>query len=428
MSALSIGSEAVRPEGTLVAPSSPAPPTPTGGALLLVGLEHSLDSSSLDALDRVQRAFPPERLATLFDRRNGTEEATMLRTCHRLELLLVVSSREEVDRWREELPGDPTSWRTREGVDVVRHVYSVAAGRESVAFGEREIRDQVRRARSSTRSRHPRPILRSLLEGAVRAADAAAPVVPPERSVAGLAVARLLSLLDRPSPKVLVIGSGAVGRRVATLLAPHASVTLAYRTRPPEREFLGATGCRAVPLGEVPDEIARSDAVVTAAKSGDGFLGPEGLPEGRTLILVDLGVPRNINPAVRSRPGVTLVDLGDLRAAVARPRLPMAEEIRSLGEADACFERLRTRLLEPSVAAVRRAAEAIRAAELARARPFLGSLAAEQEVAVERLTRQLVARLLQPATDRLRALPPGPESDRLRRFALELLGPGDPRP
>jgi glutamyl-tRNA reductase len=428
VSAIAIGTAGGRPQGPPLARSGSALPAPIEDPLLLVGYEHSLDSSTLDALDRVQRAFPPDRLDELFGRGDGTEEATMLRTCHRLEVLLVVRSREEADRWREELPGDPGAWRAREGAEVVRHVFSVAAGRESLAFGEREIRDQVRRARGATRSRHPRPILRSLLESAVRAAEAAAPVVPPERSVAGLAVARLLSLLDRPSPKVLVVGSGAVGRRVAILLAPHAAVTLVYRTAAPEAAFLQETGCRAIPLEGLREALLRCDAVVTAAKSGDGFLGPAALPEGKPLVLVDLGVPRNIDPAVRDRPGVALVDLGDLRAAVARPRLSIEEETRSTSAADACFAELRVRLGEPSIAAVRRAAEEIRALELARARPFLGSLGAEQEVAVDRLTRHLVARLLQPATDLLRTLPPGPEGDRLRRLALELLRPADPRP
>jgi glutamyl-tRNA reductase len=75
---------------------------------------------------------------------------------------------------------------------------------------------------------------------------------------------------------------------------------------------------------------------------------------------------------------------------------------------------------------VRRGAEEARSSELAIARRYLGELSTEQEIAVERLTRRLVERLLRSPTDVLREVPPGPEGDRLRRFALELLRPAPP--
>jgi glutamyl-tRNA reductase len=413
----------VHPEllGTPEPTSEASPSEPT--SLELIGFEFSLATASLDALDAVTRSLDRHHLEAWFSYLTETEETALLATCHRIELLLVARSPEVADRWRRLLPGDPRSWRLRSGRDVVRHLFRVAAGRESLAVGEREVRLQVRAAGRSAQSRHPRPILRELFQRAADAADEVAPSVPLSCSIAAVAATRVLELVGRSFPRVLVLGAGAVARQVAELLATSARVTLVYRRHPPDERFLRSTGTRAVRIDTLSEELAVSDAVVTAAKSGDRCLGPDDLPPNRPLLLVDLGMPRNIDPAVRGTPTVRLVDLGDLRShALAAPRSELDD-----AKLDALAERFSDRLdvlaLEPWIAAVRRSAEEVRGSELSRAREFLGPLSPEQEVAVERLTRRLVARILLPSTERLRAIPAGPEGDRLRRFALELLRP-----
>lgn len=397
-------------------------------SLELFGLEFSLDTASLDALDAVSRCLDHDRLEAWFPLLTETEEIALLTTCQRVELLLVVHAPEEVDRWRELLPGDPRSWRLRSGREAVRHLFRVAAGWESLALGEREVRLQIRAAGRSTRSRHPRPILRELFDRAADAADEVAPSVPVSSSIAAVAATRVLEQSGRSFPRVLVLGAGAVGRQVAELLAPSARVTLAYRRRPPDERFLRTTGARAVRVDTLPEELAVSDAVVTAAKSGDRCLGPGDLPKDHPLLLVDLGVPRNIDPLVRGTPNVRLIDLEGLRsyASTARPFEPDDTALTALAERFA--DRLEALALEPWIGAVRRSAEEVRRSEVENARTFLGPLSAEQEIALERLTRRLVARLLLPPTERLRSTPSGPEGDRLRRFALELLRPSPADP
>jgi glutamyl-tRNA reductase len=405
-------------------------PTPTPEAarrepasLELMGLEFSLATASLDALDAVTRSLDRHHLKAWFSHRTDTEEAALLATCHRIELLLVARSPEAADRWRQLLPGDPRSWRLRSGRDAVRHLFRVAAGRESLAVGEREVRLQVRAAGRSTQSRHPRPILRELFQRAADAADEVAPSVPISCSIAAVAATRVLELAGHSFPRVLVLGAGAVGCQVAELLATSARVTLVYRRRPPDERFLRSTGARAVCVDTLSEELAVSDAVVTAAKSGDRCLGPGDLPANRPLLLVDLGVPRNIDPAVRGLPTVRLVDLEDLRSHAVRAPPSEYEDARLDALAERFCDRLDVLALEPWIAAVRRSAEEVRESELTHARAFLGPLSPEQEVAMERLTRRLVARILLLPTERLRAIPAGPEGDRLRRFALELLRP-----
>lgn len=419
----------LHPELSRTSASSAEGDNPEPTCLQLFGLEFSLATAPLDALDTVSRSLDRDRLEAWFPLCTETEEVALLATCHRVELLIVAHSSEEVDRWRRLLPGDQRSWRLRSGREVVRHLFRVAAGRESLAVGEREVRLQVRAAGRSTQSRHPRPILRELFHRAADAADEVAPLVPISCSIAAVAATRVLELAGRPFPRVLVLGAGTVGRQVAELLASSARVTLMYRRRPPDESFLRVTGARAVRSDTLAEELAVSDAVVTAAKSGDRCLGPADLPPDHPLLLVDLGVPRNIDPAVRGTPNVRLIDLENLRSASVTATPSPSDDDAALDTlANRFCDRLDVLALEPWIAAVRRSAEEVREAELTNARAFLGPLSAEQEVAMERLTRRLVARILLPSTEKLRAIPAGPEGDRLRRFALELLRPAPTDP
>jgi len=422
----------VPPAGSLSETASPE--SPPGGAdpvplpLSLFGLEFSLDTASLDALETVARSVSRAQIGDWFSRFSGTEEVALLSTCHRVELVLLTRRPEELDPWREALPGSRTSWRLREGRDAVHHIFRVAAGRESLAVGEAEVRDQVRAAGSSIESRHPRPVLRELFVGAARAADEVCPWVPASRSIASIAATRLMDLVGSPFPRVLVVGSGVVGRQVAESLSSSARVTVVFHQKPPDDEFLRTAGVRAVRLDRLTEEIAASDAIVTAAKFGNHGLSASDLPRDRRFVLVDLGVPRNIDPRVRELPNARLVDLEELHA-LSRISAPVdGFDVRVEELAGRFSDRLGLLLLEPWIEAFRRTAEEVRRSELANARSFLGKLDPDQEVALERLTQRLVARLLLPPTERIRSIPPGPEGDVQRRFAVDLLRPGSPDP
>jgi glutamyl-tRNA reductase len=394
----------------------------------LFGLEFSLDTASLDELEAVARSVTRAQVRDWFSCLPDTEEVALLSTCHRVELVFLARSREERDRWRSLLPGRGDSWKVREGREVVHHLFRVAAGRESLAVGEAEVRDQVRRAAHSVESRHPRPVLRGLFAGAAGAADQVSPSVAQSCSIASIAARRLLDLVDRPLPRVLVVGSGTVGRQVTESLASHARVTVVFHQRAPEDAFLRATGAVAVPLGRMAEEFASSDAIVTAAKFGDHGLRASDLPRNRPLVLVDLGVPRNIDPGVRALSNVRLVDLEEMHALSGSRTVADGSDTRVDELAGRFSDELEGLLLEPWISALRRSAEEVRRSELARARSFLGKLDPDQEVAVERLTQRLVTRLLTPPTERIRSLPPGPEGDLQRRLAVELLRPSSADP
>jgi glutamyl-tRNA reductase len=396
--------------------------------LLLYGFEMSLETTSLDLLESVARSVSRESIRSWFSACVGTKEVALLTTCHRVELTLLLSSAHDLEQWRDQLPGPRDAWRVREGRAVVHHLFRVASGRESLASGEAEVRLQVRAAGRRVESRYSRPVLRELFRRAADAAVELAPSVPLSRSIAAVAVAQLLELVRTPLPKVIVIGSGTVGRQVTERLAGEAWVTLVFHAHPPGASFVQATGTRTARLERLSDALADADAVVTAAKFGERGLRATDLPRDRPLLLIDLGMPRNIDPDVRKLSNVRLIDLADLHAQTCRESRSPDSEDRLTDLADRCGEYVERLLMEPVIAALRRSAEELRRNELASARQFLGPLDLRQEQAVERLTRRLVDRILLPSTQQLRSLPPGPEGEARRRWLVELYRPSPADP
>ncbi len=394
--------------------------------LRLVGFELSLRTARIETLEAAARSLDPAWAEREFRERPDLEEIVLLKTCHRVEVFLLLRSAATVPLWRSELELRGGGWTERTGLEAVRHLFSVASGLESLAVGEREVRQQIRSAIGTVQSRHPRPVLRELLGAAVAAADREFPRVDPSRSIAAVAVSRLQQLVGPPFPRVVVVGSGIVGREIAELLAPSARVTLVYHRRPPDPGFLRSIGARAAPIVRLVEELAVCDAVVAAAKSGRAVITPPAIPRDRPVVLIDLGVPRNIAPEVRQLPRARLLDLGDLYGDMPPPAHQAPPGVEAAArEAAQVLER---RALEPWVAFLRREVERVRQAELASARPYLGDLTEAQSQAVERLTRRLVGRLLDGPTERIRALSSSPEDERIRRWALELLTPDSPEP
>jgi glutamyl-tRNA reductase len=402
-----------------------APDRPEGRVLPLsvFGLECSLETASLDALEDVARTVTNDRIVDCFSRFRETEEVALLSTCHRVELMLLFRSPREVNQWRAVLPGPPESWKCHESEEAVRHLFRVAAGRESLAVGELEVSHQVRAAGRRTESRHPRPVLRELFRAAADAAEEVCPTSPSTPSIAATASNRLLELVNRPSPRVLVVGSGTVGRQVSECLSSFAELTVVYHQKAPEDSFLQRVGAQAIRFEQFPSELPRAHAIVTAAKFGDGALHATDFPRDHPLVLVDLGMPRNIDPDVRALPTIRLVDLEELHARAGRPPSPDERDARVEELARGFFERLERLLTEPWIDAFRREAEALRRSEVAMAQRFLGELDADQRIAIERLTHRLVNRILAAPMGRLRSLPHSPEGERQRQIALDLLRP-----
>lgn len=402
------------------------PREPSVERLSLVALERRLSRLGVAGLEGSLAEVTPERARREFDADPSVLETALLRTCQRVLLLAVTQGRDAAVRFAGRW-GRPGTWETWEDAGAVYHVHRVAAGLDSIASGEGEIREQVRSAASNVMSRSPRPILRPLLLGAAGSlprTDGAE-----STSVADLAVQWLGPRLAGVRHRVLVVGSGTVGRKVAERVTEIAEVTVLYRHRPPDPQWTEQWNLTVLPSEAMVRALAEASAVVTAAKSTGRVLGMAELPADPhrgPRWFVDLGVPRNIDPRVGRRPNVELVDLDGLpRGRLPEHRLEAIRRAADASSSESAAEFARE-AVEPWVTDLRRRGEEVRREELVRALAHAGELSEEARVAMERLSDRLVRRLLSGPTEELRALPPGPEADRLRRRVLEILREPDP--
>ncbi|MGI8596170.1 MAG: glutamyl-tRNA reductase [Thermoleophilaceae bacterium] len=418
--------------------------------LLALGLSHKTASLAL----RERLAFTEGRATAVLAELCGhpeIHEAVAISTCNRTELYLAVGDAVEAESAAlgvlarqggirpTELFGRLYSMREAE---AVRHLFEVAAGLDSMIVGEAEVQGQVKRAYEL-----------ALVEGATgpltnrlfRDALAAGKRVRTETgvgrsrvSVSSVAVDLARAVIGPlESRSVLVVGAGENGEGVARAFSAMGVRTMFVANRHYDRAIGLAQrfGGDAVRFEELPTELVRADIVVCATGSPHQIVGREELElvviqrEGRPLILIDIAVPRDIEPAVREIPGITLLDMDDLQREVARNLSGReAEAARARTLIDDEVERYRAWLASlevvPTVAALRERGEAIARAVLRENEPRWESVSEADRDRLERMARAIVSRMLHEPTRRLKNAPEGQDSyvyvQALRElFALE---------
>jgi glutamyl-tRNA reductase len=307
--------------------------------LLAIGASHKTASLAL----RERLALPEGRAASLVGelvRSAVVHEAVAISTCNRTELYLVASDPVDAESLAlsalarqacirpTELLGKLYSLR---GGDTVRHLFSVAAGLDSMIIGENEIQGQVRRAYELALVEGTTgPVTNRLFRDALAAGKRARTETGIGRlrvSVSSVAVALAQQVLgDLESRKVLVIGAGENGEVTARALADRGVHSIFVANRRYDRAIGLAErfGGEAVRFDDLPELLTEADIVVACTASPHQIVGREELAQvleervGRPLLLIDIAVPRDIDPAVRGLPGITLYDMDDLQHAVAR--------------------------------------------------------------------------------------------------------------
>jgi glutamyl-tRNA reductase len=229
-------------------------------------------------------------------------------------------------------------------------------------------------------------------------------------SSAAVAVAaeRLNGLEDR---RVLVIGAGDVGEGMAVALSGAGVEQIVVANRTPERaEALAERiGGRAIALDDVADHIIEADLLLASTGAADLLIERGDIEaamtrrDGRALLIVDVAVPRNVDPGVAQVFGVTLLDIDDLKAFAAQSLEHRRQEIGRVREIineelDRFRDERSAREVAPLIAALRRRAEQLRQAELERHRARLAGLDPAARETVEAVTRGLVNKLLHDPT------------------------------
>ncbi|MCH8963733.1 MAG: glutamyl-tRNA reductase [Planctomycetes bacterium] len=390
--------------------------------LTLLGLSHR--HAPLDVRERL--AVASDDLPALMQRLPAHLGAgAILATCNRLEVYLPGShDREQVlDFLAEEggtdreLAGDYFQY-LRDG-EAVSHLYSVAAGIDSMILGESEILGQVRDAFSATvAAGADDAVLSRLFHTAIRVgrrARAETDIGHHAISISSIAAQQARTLHpDVERATVLVLGAGEAGRVAAEALVDRGvgDVLVANRTASRAEGLAAALGGRAVPFDRLVDALAESDVVIAASGSPDHLINRQQLVEamarrdGKPLVAIDIGLPRDFDPAVRDVPGVIYRDLDDLQAIAAehfRAREAEVDGVRAIvaQETQRFVDWWDQLQVVPTVAALTERAEQFRRREVAKSLRRL-DLSQGQEEQLETLTKALVKQILHDPISTLR--------------------------
>lgn len=322
--------------------------------------------------------------------------------------------------------------------DAVRHLFSVASGLDSAVLGEAEILGQVRTAWERAGDEQTTgPVLNLLFRHALEVGKRARTETGIARGTASVSHAAVEMAGDRlgtlEGKQVLVLGAGDMAEGMATALQRGgvSEVLVANRTWRKARALADRVGGQAVRLFDLPAALERIDVLLTSTGSlvpvveHDDFAPVMAERSGRPLLIVDIAVPRDVDPRVRELPGVTLLDINDLRSfarqgverrsheLAAVERIIDDEVLRFRGAASA-------RAAAPVIGALRSWADDVREAELARFDARLDGLDARQREAVESLARGLVNKLLHRPTVTLKEHAGSPTGDRLAEALRQL--------
>ncbi len=399
-------------------------------SIAVVGINHR--TVPLDALEPmiVSPGDLPKALSDLAER-PYLDEVVVLSTCMRTEVYALVNRfhgamadiREFLATWSgqppEQFSGSLYSYFDEAAVN---HLFRVSAGLDSASLGEPEVLGQVRQAWEVARKEETcGPVLGGAFRHAVQVgkrARAETTIARGTTSLSYAAVELATSVFGGLAGKqALVIGLGEVGESTARAFAdqPDAPpVLVANRTKVKAKQLAESLGGQVAPWSGLGAALTKAD-VVACCTAGEGTLLSASFVRDvmtsrprRAMVLVDLAVPRHIDPAVAGLPGVTLLNIDDVSAFISsrvderRAEVPAVERI-VVDEFERYSTSLAARGVAPLVSSLHDRAEEIRRAELARFESRLQHLGPNQREALEAMTKRVIAKLLHTPTVNLKA-------------------------
>jgi glutamyl-tRNA reductase len=377
----------------------------------------------------------------------GVDEAVILSTCNRVEIYgrgREPGATERVLRFVAEHgrlgPEAMTHLYSLEGDAAVRHAFRVAASLDSMVLGEPQILGQVKAAyeaaaAAASLGSHLNALRNRSISAAKRARSETG-IGQNAVSISFVAVELARKIFgDLRERTVLLVGAGKMSELAARHLVRGGARASVLGGRRFERaaELAASLGGRAAPFESLRDELGRAEIVI----SGTGAPGTvieradveaaQAARRYRPLFLIDIAVPRDIDPEVAKVKGVFLYDLDDLRA-VAEANL--RERRKEAAAAEAIVERevqeflawRKTLDVVPLLTELRQRGEEIRRHEIDKARSRLGSLTPDQERAIDGLTTSIVNKMLHPPTVHLKEIASNGDAHEHVAFIRKLLG------
>jgi glutamyl-tRNA reductase len=358
-------------------------------AFVLVCLTAHQRTTPLGSLERLA-GMGDEVASRLKDAHDGIRGAVVLSTCNRFEAYFDLADASPVpamDAAMEQLSGlaDLPFRTVRDTVDfaqghrVAQHLFSVAAGLDSVAVGEDEIAGQVRRALDAARreglTTAPLEQLFQRATEASRAVRNSTRLGESGRSLVRLAVDLAGSRLDDwAGARVLLVGTGRYAAASLAALRDVGARDIRVHSRSGRRRFAHREHLTVVSADDYAAEAAAADVIVTCTTTTDEYAlhadehAQARAGAARAQVIVDLGMPRNVDPGIRALPGVELLDLETVRVHAPIDETAAIGHAREIVQAAASRHAAAHRVHEvsPAVVALREHVRGVLESELAR--------------------------------------------------------------
>ncbi len=386
--------------------------------LALAGINHRTAPVQL----REKLAFRSEDIpgALLHLQERGAKEALILSTCNRVEVTAAleedVSSDallEAIVAGRGEVPLDAVRPHLYlyEAQDAMRHLFRVASSLDSMIVGEPQILGQLKQAYTQAREQGT---IGALLDAVLTRAFNVAKRIRTETEIGRSAVSVSYAAVELAreifgslqNKRVLIVGAGKMSEGAARHLLHAGADQIFITNRTAERadELAELFRGQVIRYENFAQQLGEMDIVITSSAAPGYVLTRETVRraiesrKNQPMFLIDIAVPRNVEPAVNDLEHAFLYDIDDLQRLTdrnLRTRQGVAEQAENIvSEEVARLEsKLRARDLTPTIVSLQEQLEAIRRDVLGRYRPRLGSLSIEQEEAVEALTRGIVNKI-----------------------------------
>ena len=399
--------------------------------LQIVGMNHH--TATIENRERL--AFSPEQTAQALDawhNRFPKTEAVLLSTCNRVEVYTAAEdshhapSHQQVVEFLADFHGlDPyeifDDLFERTGEDAIRHLFCVAASLDSMVIGEPQILSQVKRAYElATSQQSTGPLSHAVFQRALKVARRVAnetSINQRRTSIPSVAICEYAKqIFDRfDDKKVLLIGAGDTGQEALRYLRDEGARDVAVMNRSLERaesvaqEFDG----HAVPWERLAEEITAADLIVSTTGAAepiftlDDFRKIESARYQRTLLVLDLAVPRDFDAAIGGQLNVYLATIDDLTAICNQNRKarekewPAAERLVE-DETQAFMSELNHRSTAPTIRRLRESCEKVKQDELARLYNKLPDLDEKARDDIDQSFDRLVNKLLHPPLESLK--------------------------
>ena len=411
-------------------------------SLVVVGLNNRTMPLNLFESFAVSNEDLPKALLSVKSRRH-ISEAVLLSTCNRTEVYVFAEKFHGAYQDIRDFLSDLSNLSADQFNDylyvhyedeAVKHLFSVTCGLDSAVLGENEIQHQVKVAWQAAQIEDTcgatiNAAFRRALEVGKRIRTEThltkqAPSIA--RSVIEMAEENLKGLENK---NILILGAGEMGEGMANALSKVDTGKIAFSNRNFERaeKIAENFGGEAIEINQIPSSLKKFDCFISSTAATDILLSKDDLSQhiNKPLLIIDIAIPRDIDPEVSEIKGVSLLDMDDLQDFVEPHRKGQEQDLATSRlviseETNRFLDQQSARKVAPLIAEFREGAEEIRQIELKRYEARLQSLTDEQRDAIESLTQGILGKILHDPTVSLNEAAGSPRGERLADALREL--------